>query len=461
MSAALQAIRGQSQWSAAFMLMAMSFGYGVLHAAGPGHGKAVVSAWVLANERELKRGILIACMSAVFQALTAIVLVSVLLMTVQAAGTAARGTRRQRWRAPAMRSSRCSASTWLSRRCGRPRQRWPRKRPAPATTIPIPIPIPVHAHAHAHAHDADCACGHSHMPAAKAVAGEWSLTKAISLAFAVGLRPCTGAILVLLLSSAMGLYWAGIASTLAMAVGTALTVSLIAVLAVTSRQLALKLAGRDSVWLSRTVVGLKLAGGLAIAGMGGLLFWASLGPAPASPEDIEMGEYTATLEWQRDGAVFTDNRFSRAHRWRFDGGADVPGSASPLIVPPPLSDPAGVDPEEAFVAAIASCHMLWFLALAARARGSSSTTIATPPSGSWKDRVRQAGDHAGDPAPRHRLFGRQAALARRASVAAPQGARQLLHRQLGARDRAGGLITVGADDPATREFRRQPELTCW
>jgi nickel/cobalt transporter (NicO) family protein len=63
------------------------------------------------------------------------------------------------------------------------------------------------------------------MPAAKAVAGEWSLTKAVSLAFAVGLRPCTGAILVLLLSSAMGLYWAGIASTLAMAVGTALTVS--------------------------------------------------------------------------------------------------------------------------------------------------------------------------------------------------------------------------------------------
>jgi organic hydroperoxide reductase OsmC/OhrA len=79
-----------------------------------------------------------------------------------------------------------------------------------------------------------------------------------------------------------------------------------------------------------------------------------------------MGEYTARLEWQRNGAAFTDNRFSRAHRWRFDGGADVPASASPLVVPAPLSDPAGVDPEEAFVAAIASCHMLWFLSLAAR-----------------------------------------------------------------------------------------------
>ena len=115
------------------------------------------------------------------------------------------------------------------------------------------------------------------MPAAEAVAGEWSLTKAVSLAFAVGLRPCTGAILVLLLSSAMGLYWAGVASTLAMAVGTGLTVSVIAVLAVTSRRLALRLAGRDSLWLSRTAVGLKLAGGLVIASLGGLLFWASLG----------------------------------------------------------------------------------------------------------------------------------------------------------------------------------------
>jgi organic hydroperoxide reductase OsmC/OhrA len=79
-----------------------------------------------------------------------------------------------------------------------------------------------------------------------------------------------------------------------------------------------------------------------------------------------MGEYTATVDWQRKGEPFTDNRFSRAHSWSFDGGATVPASASPLVVKPPLSDPAGVDPEEAFVAAISSCHMLWFLSLAAR-----------------------------------------------------------------------------------------------
>jgi organic hydroperoxide reductase OsmC/OhrA len=69
---------------------------------------------------------------------------------------------------------------------------------------------------------------------------------------------------------------------------------------------------------------------------------------------------------QRNGAVFTDNRYRRAHVWRFDGGAEVPASATPNVVPPPLSDPAGVDPEEALVAATSACHMLWFLSLAAK-----------------------------------------------------------------------------------------------
>jgi organic hydroperoxide reductase OsmC/OhrA len=79
-----------------------------------------------------------------------------------------------------------------------------------------------------------------------------------------------------------------------------------------------------------------------------------------------MSEYTAEILWQRGEQAFTDNRYSRAHRWRFDGGADVPGSSSPHSVPLPLSDPAGVDPEEAFVAALSSCHMLWFLSIAAK-----------------------------------------------------------------------------------------------
>ena len=162
MSAALKGIRGQSQWSAAFLLMAMSFTYGVLHAAGPGHGKAVVSAWVLANERELRRGILIACMSAVFQALTAIVLVSAMLMTVQAAGTAARGL------AATLESASYALiallGVWLVVQA---------LRASPAALAAQPAG---HGHSHVHhvsgSHGDGCACGHSHMPAARAVSGE-------------------------------------------------------------------------------------------------------------------------------------------------------------------------------------------------------------------------------------------------------------------------------------------------
>lgn len=77
--------------------------------------------------------------------------------------------------------------------------------------------------------------------------------------------------------------------------------------------------------------------------------------------------HTATVRWERGEQVFTDRRYSRAHVWRFDGGVEVPASASPSVVRLPLSREDAVDPEEAFVAALASCHMLFFLDLAARA----------------------------------------------------------------------------------------------
>ncbi len=79
-----------------------------------------------------------------------------------------------------------------------------------------------------------------------------------------------------------------------------------------------------------------------------------------------MGQYTAVITWERNGAVFTDNRYSRGHRWRFDGGVEVPASSSPHVVPLPLSVAQAVDPEEAFVAALSSCHMLSFLYIAAK-----------------------------------------------------------------------------------------------
>ena len=76
-----------------------------------------------------------------------------------------------------------------------------------------------------------------------------------------------------------------------------------------------------------------------------------------------MGKHVAEIVWRSDGA-FASGRYSRRHELRFDGGAVVPASSSPEVVPEPMSDPAGVDPEEALVASVSSCHMLWFLSLA-------------------------------------------------------------------------------------------------
>ncbi|WP_184223081.1 OsmC family protein [Paenochrobactrum gallinarii] len=81
-----------------------------------------------------------------------------------------------------------------------------------------------------------------------------------------------------------------------------------------------------------------------------------------------MMEMSVEVHWEREGAVFTDKKYSRAHIWRFDGGQVVPASSSPHVIPLPYSVEANVDPEEAFIAAISSCHMLTFLGVAAAKR---------------------------------------------------------------------------------------------
>jgi ABC-type nickel/cobalt efflux system permease component RcnA len=274
MSAALTAMKRGSAWSAALTLMALSFAYGILHAAGPGHGKAVVSAWLLANERQLRRGVMIAFMAALFQAVTAVVLVSALLLTVSAAASTAKSM------AIALEAASYGlialTGMWLIWQALRPRF--------------APVAAVVEGHGHDHQHDhahhhndhhhdhehgPDCGCGHAHMPSASDLDQPVSLWKAVGIAFAVGIRPCTGGILVLLFSSALGLYWAGVAATFVMALGTAITVSIIASLAVKSRDMALKYSGHNALWLDRTAFGLKLMGGLFIACVGGLLFWAT------------------------------------------------------------------------------------------------------------------------------------------------------------------------------------------
>jgi organic hydroperoxide reductase OsmC/OhrA len=77
-----------------------------------------------------------------------------------------------------------------------------------------------------------------------------------------------------------------------------------------------------------------------------------------------MAHHTATIDWNRNGAIFSDGKYSRGHTWTFDGGITVPASSAPDVIKPPLSVVEAIDPEEAVVAALAGCHMLWFLALA-------------------------------------------------------------------------------------------------
>jgi ABC-type nickel/cobalt efflux system permease component RcnA len=297
MSGSIRKLKSENSLAAAWTLLLLSFGYGVLHAAGPGHGKAVISAWLLATENELRRGILIAFLSSIIQALTAVAIVSALFLVVASVGAVARDVA----------GFLESASYGMIGLMGLYLV-WTALRPHLRERAHAQVPGPALAHAHGaatnhahhlrdhtftlqnvappraadhHVHDENCGCGHAHVPEAAQVRGDWSLAKAFSLAFAVGIRPCTGAILVLVFANALGLYWVGIASTLVMGVGTFITVSLIAAAAVYAKKFALRFAAYDSSVMAWTAFGLRLGGGLVIASLGLLLFWASLGSVNA------------------------------------------------------------------------------------------------------------------------------------------------------------------------------------
>ncbi len=278
MASSIRQLRAAPSASAGWTLFFLSFLYGVLHAAGPGHGKAVISGWVLATENELRRGILIAFMSAMIQALTAIVIVGSLVLLVHNASAMARDVAGFLESASyAMIAAMGLYLAWTGLRRMAPK----------AAAKPIPAPVGEHRFelvsrpqapgSDFHIHDDDCGCGHSHAPAAAAVRGDWSLSRALALAFSVGIRPCSGAILVLITSYSLGLFWAGVASTLAMGFGVFLTISAIAALAVFAKSTALKFASADNPFLVWTVKLGKLLVGFGIAFLGAVLFWGSLG----------------------------------------------------------------------------------------------------------------------------------------------------------------------------------------
>lgn len=296
---------------ATLLLAFLSFTYGVLHAAGPGHGKAVISSYVLANEKTVRRGIMLSFLSAFFQALSAIAVVGVLAIALNATSLQISAT--EKWIETISWGFVALIGAWLL--YGQLRAIFNRRRAAAAAAVPAhahhkSAHADTHAHAHtgcgcghdhghahshthsaAHAHDhhdpqhdADGACcGHAHMPDPKQLEGPLSWSKAIAIALSVGIRPCTGAILVLIFALSQGLLIAGVFATFAMALGTAITVSILASLAVGSRELAKRMAGGESRMAGAVATGAGLLGSTLVLLMGATFFVASLGSGTTGP----------------------------------------------------------------------------------------------------------------------------------------------------------------------------------
>ncbi|AYD67173.1 nickel transporter [Achromobacter sp. B7] len=309
----------QADGGAAWTLIGLSFAYGVFHALGPGHGKAVISSYVLANRQTARNGALLALASALIQALVAIVLVAVLALVFNA--TAATMNQATRWlelasyalvtllgawlvwikairpllpgrrqgavagtvRATTSKRAVPMAGAGLTTGASPPRGAPPRGAPpegappkgaspkgappkgaspkgaspkgaaalnaipvyASAASVTVGLPH-LHQHHHHHHHHDDCGCGHAHVPAPEQVAGSLSWRRAASAILAVGLRPCSGALIVLVFALSQGFFMAGVASALAMGAGTGLTVAALACLAVAAGGAATRVGQRLS-----------------------------------------------------------------------------------------------------------------------------------------------------------------------------------------------------------------------
>jgi nickel/cobalt exporter len=229
--------------SAAYSLLGISFLYGVFHAAGPGHGKAVISSYLVANNETWRRGIVLSFASAILQAFTAIAVVGVVAALLGATAKAMGDTVRVIE----------IVSYALILLIGL-RLLWVKGR---AFLRALGFGGGSHAHDHTHEHghghhhhhhhdhDHDhkaSAWSHGHSPEPSELTGDHWLKRGLTAIVAVGLRPCSGAIIVLVFALAQGLFWIGVASTFVMGLGTAITVAAIATLAVGARELAGRLA---------------------------------------------------------------------------------------------------------------------------------------------------------------------------------------------------------------------------
>lgn len=221
----------------AWWLLALSFAYGVFHALGPGHGKAILSAYVLANRETIRNGAILAFVSSLVQACVAIGLVAIAAGILNVTGAVMNQV--TAWLELGAYALLTALGIWLVfKHVIWPLSRVARQALTRASAHAHHHDSHNHKHSHEHEHSADCGCGHSHIPSPDQVTGKLNWRKAWGAVLAIGLRPCSGAILVLVFALSQHFFLAGVAAALAMGVGTGLTVAALAMLSLTMGRLA-------------------------------------------------------------------------------------------------------------------------------------------------------------------------------------------------------------------------------
>lgn len=264
MSSAVMAAKANG--TAEFGLAWLSFLYGIFHAAGPGHGKAVISSYLIADGASVKRGIVLSAAAALAQAVTAIVIVGIAAAVLGATAHAMGST--VRWLELAAYAGIVVFGLMLAWRKGR------------ALVAALRGRGQGHHHEHHHGHDHshhhghdDHGHDHSHGPEPSELKGRGWLKRGIAAVIAVGLRPCSGAIFILVFALSQGIFAIGVVATLAMAVGTAITVASIALLAVFGKGIAVRiLQTRGGGGAGIAILGIEVAAAILIAAFGVLLF---------------------------------------------------------------------------------------------------------------------------------------------------------------------------------------------
>lgn len=259
-------------------LIGLSFAYGVFHAAGPGHGKAVISSYMIANETELKRGVLLSFLSSLMQGVVAILLVGAAYLVLR--GSSISMTQATHFLEVVSYALIAAFGGWLLFRKLRGMLAR-RLAPAVAHDHGDSHSHAHHDHSHDHGHshgpgEVCDTCGHAHAPDPSMLKGDrFALREAWSAIVAVGLRPCSGALIVLSFALLNGLYLGGVLSVFAMSIGTAITVSVLATLAVTAKDLAVRYASNGSSAM-RISNGIEISGALLVLVLGIVLLGASL-----------------------------------------------------------------------------------------------------------------------------------------------------------------------------------------